>query len=60
VIVDYLRYIADKFALGGLFITRTVDEWLWTGEDEFLNTIKHTNPLAGGDPSIDPAAIRYG
>lgn len=56
----YLRYITDKVALGGLFITETVDWWLWTGVSPFLQTIAEQNPLLGGNPATDPTAIQLG
>mmetsp|Transcript_362 Transcript_362/g.423 ORF Transcript_362/g.423 Transcript_362/m.423 type:complete len:1033 (-) Transcript_362:1443-4541(-) len=56
----YLRYISDQIALGGLFITETVDWWLWTGTSPFVQKIAEQNPLFGGNPAQDPTSIQLG
>jgi hypothetical protein len=56
----YLRYIADTIALGGLFITETVDWFLWTASSPFIQKIAEQNPLFGGNPAQDPTAIQLG
>lgn len=57
---NYIRFIIDKFAFGGMFQTLTVDQWLWTHVDPFLESLATTNPLLGGDPSIDATSVRLG
>jgi len=58
--MNYMRYVTEKFGFGGMFVTKTVDEWLWTGVDPFLAGIQATNPLLGGDPSTDPTSVQLG
>ena len=58
--MNYMRYVTEKFGFGGMFTTKTVDEWLWTGVDPFLAGIQATNPLLGGDPSTDPTSVQLG
>lgn len=59
-VLDYLRFVTDKFAFNGMFITKTVDEWLWTGVDPLLETVQTTNPLLGGNPAINPTSVQLG
>ena len=59
-ILNYLRFIVDRYAFNGLFVTKTVDEWLWTGIDPLLQTVHDTNPLLGGNPAINPASVQLG
>ena len=60
VMMNYMRYVIEKFGFGGMFTTRTVDEWLWTGVDPFLAGIQATNPLLGGNPATDPTSVQLG
>jgi hypothetical protein len=57
---NYVRFAVDKSAFGGMFKTMTVEEWLWTNVDSFVEGLQNTNPLLGGDPSLDPTSVRLG
>ena len=59
-VLNYIRFIVDKFAFNGLFVTKTVEEWLWTGVDPLLQTVRDTNPLLGGNPAINPMQVQLG
>ena len=60
IFTTYLRKLVDKFALGGLFITQSVRSWLWTGVSPLLVTLANTNPLAGGNPAVNPTQVQLG
>ncbi len=59
-VLSYLRFIVDRFAFNRFFVTKTVDEWLWTGIDPLLETVHDTNPLLGGNPAINPSSVQLG
>ena len=59
-ILNYLRFIVDRFVFNRFFVTKTVDEWLWTGMDPLLQTVHDTNPLLGGNPAINPSSVQLG
>lgn len=52
-LIYYLRYIMLEIGLGGFTKTKTAKEHLWGYEDEFMKSIRETNPLDGGDPSLN-------
>lgn len=59
-LLNYVRWAVDKFVFKGLFKAKTVEEILWTDEDAFLTQLKYTNPLLGGNPSLNPSLTQLG
>jgi hypothetical protein len=55
---QYIRYVGIYITLNGFTTTRTVREFLFGYEDEFLATVKNAYPPFGGDPSA-PSVINF-
>jgi hypothetical protein len=54
VMIDYLRYMIDLYALGGLIKTKTVNQILWADYNEpLLIQSKNLSPLLGGNPATN-------
>lgn len=54
----YIRYVGIYITLNGFTTTRTVREFLFGYEDEYLATIKNQYAPFGGDPSA-PSVIAF-
>lgn len=48
----YLRYFVDRFFLGGLIRTKTVQQILYTDDDPLVHYQINLNPLKGGNPAL--------
>lgn len=59
-LANYLRNMLNNYFFNGIFTTKTVNEILWTNEDPIIATQKTLNPLAGGDPSLNPSIVQLG
>ena len=51
---NYLKYIMIEFGLQGIVKSRTVNDILFGYRDPLLTIAATTNPVLGGDPSINP------
>ena len=51
---NYLKYIMIEIGLQGFVSSRTIEELLWGYQDPLLSIALTTNPIMGGDPSINP------
>ena len=59
--IDYLRYAIDLYALGGLIKTKTVNQILWADYNEpLLAQSKYLSPLLGGNPATNMNSTSIG
>lgn len=57
---NYLRYIIDKYFLGGLIQTKTVNQILWDDYEPLVAAQLVTSPLLGGDPAASMSQTSVG
>lgn len=50
--INYIRRIVFSEVFNNLFVTKTVNDFLWGYDDFLLSKIKTTNYYIGGDPTI--------
>ncbi|OMJ76634.1 hypothetical protein SteCoe_23978 [Stentor coeruleus] len=58
--IDYLRYMIDKYYFNGLIKTKSVNTILWNDTEPLLQKLKLTNPLLGGNPALDISLTSIG
>ena len=54
---NFVRFITIEVGFGGFTQERSVRELLFGYEDPFLQGLKQTDTMMGGDPSINPVIM---
>lgn len=51
--IEYLRRLMLNEVMGGIIVTKTVNDLIWGYNDHLLTMVKNNNYYLGGDPSLD-------
>lgn len=54
---NFVRFVTIEVGFGGFTQTRSPRELLFGYEDPFLENLRETDTMTGGDPSINPVIM---